>query len=268
MTVAGFMYKRLEYTSCPLCNSSDFRTFALGDCSRHFLYLQQIEPQIRWMKCLTCNHIFTNGYFSPETLERIFEKTNENQVAGSDLGRQRNVSARIIDRVVSYVSHGHWLDVGFGNGSLLFTAQEYGFEVFGLDLRDSNVGTLKNLGFQVASVDISKFNTDLKFDVISMLDVLEHMPFPREGLLAANELLKERGWLLLSMPNTESQLWRDLDRMSQNPYWGELEHYHNFSRSRLYDLLREFGFAPRRYGISERYLACMEVLAQKITENN
>jgi hypothetical protein len=44
---------------------------------------------------------------------------------------------------------------------------------------------------------------------------------------------------------------------------GSIEHYHNFSRSRLYALLRETGFEPVRYGISERYRACMEVIARK-----
>jgi protein O-GlcNAc transferase len=48
-----------------------------------------------------------------------------------------------------------------------------------------------------------------------------------------------------------------------NPYWGEIEHYHNFSRARLYTLLEEFAFKPQSYGISERYRACMEVIATK-----
>ena len=54
-----------------------------------------------------------------------------------------------------------------------------------------------------------------------------------------------------------------LDRQKANPYWAEIEHCHNFSRSRLYALLREMGFEPVRYGISERYRACMEVIARK-----
>jgi hypothetical protein len=37
-----------------------------------------------------------------------------------------------------------------------------------------------------------------------------------------------------------------LDRQKANPYWAEIEHCHNFSRSRLYALLREMGFEPVR----------------------
>jgi hypothetical protein len=48
-----------------------------------------------------------------------------------------------------------------------------------------------------------------------------------------------------------------------NPYWGEIEHYHNFGRRRLYALLEEHGFEPARYGVSFRYRACMEVIARR-----
>ncbi len=48
-----------------------------------------------------------------------------------------------------------------------------------------------------------------------------------------------------------------------NPYWGEIEHYHNFGRTRLYALLEETGFELVRYGIRERYRACIEFIARK-----
>ena len=97
-----------------------------------------------------------------------------------------------------------------------------------------------------------------------MADVLEHMPFPRAALDQAWELLADGGLLFVSMPNADCFLWSLLDKNGQNPYWAELEHYHNFGRRRLYRLLEERGFAPRRYGVSQRYRACMEVIAQKV----
>jgi protein O-GlcNAc transferase len=97
--------------------------------------------------------------------------------------------------------------------------------------------------------------------VISMADVLEHIPFPRPALETAHRLLKPRGVLFLSMPNIESFVWLALDEAGTNPYWGELEHYHNFGRTRLYTLLRETGFSPVHYTISHRYRAGMEVIA-------
>ncbi|MEI6498198.1 MAG: methyltransferase domain-containing protein [Actinomycetota bacterium] len=95
-------------------------------------------------------------------------------------------------------------------------------------------------------------------------DVLEHIPYPKVALAAAHRLLERDGVLFASMPNFETVLWQVLDQNSINPYWSEIEHYHNFSRTRLYELLRETGFEPVAYGISERYRTGMEVVARKV----
>ncbi len=66
-----------------------------------------------------------------------------------------------------------------------------------------------------------------------MADILEHMPFPVDGLRATRELLQNGEVLLLSMPNLDSPVWKILDARNENPYWNELEHFHNFGKSRL-----------------------------------
>lgn len=122
---------------------------------------------------------------------------------------------------------------------------------------------LKSLGFEAHCSDLVSLDHDGRYSVLSMADVLEHMPYPKEGLAAADRLLGPDGVLFVSMPNSESTVWQLLDRARQNPYWGEIEHFHNFSRSRLYALLDEFDFAPREYHVSRRYRACMEVIATR-----
>jgi 2-polyprenyl-3-methyl-5-hydroxy-6-metoxy-1,4-benzoquinol methylase len=169
----------------------------------------------------------------------------------------------MIEKVLPYAIDGIWLDVGFGNGSLLFTAQEYGFKPVGLDLRSDNVNLLKSLGIDAYCSDINDLIMEENCSVISMADVLEHIPHPGQALKAANKLLKKKGVLLISMPNSENIVWKIMDSNNVNPYWGEMEHYHNFSRTNLYALLNESGFTPVRYGISERYRVCMEVVAVK-----
>ena len=99
--------------------------------------------------------------------------------------------------------------------------------------------------------------------VISMADVLEHMPFPAKGLEAAHRLLESGGVLFVSMPHYDCATWRLLERSNAMPYWMEIEHYHNFSRDRLYRLLAETGFEPMSYAVSERYRVSMEVIARR-----
>ncbi|MGA9486002.1 MAG: tetratricopeptide repeat protein [Methylocella sp.] len=255
--------KRIVYRACPLCESSDIPAVLGADCSKHPIYQAGLPPVMNWHECRGCGHVFTEGYFDAKAATLVFSKTQPNQTVGYDMERQRPVSARMVERVARYVQGGSWLDVGFGNGSLLFTAEEWGYVPAGLDLRKDSVHALKQLGYEAHCLPIEKLDYRERFNVISMADVLEHMPFPKAGLAAAYGLLRQGGVLFLSMPNMENMVWRLLHANGVNPYWGEIEHYHNFSRKRLYALLQEHGFQPVEYHISERYRVCMEVIAVK-----
>jgi 2-polyprenyl-3-methyl-5-hydroxy-6-metoxy-1,4-benzoquinol methylase len=132
-----------------------------------------------------------------------------------------------------------------------------------VDLRPGNVETLRKLGIGAHCAPVETLRFATPFHVISMMDVLEHVPYPATTLAAVRDNLAEGGCVLLSMPNRETVLWTLMTQQNANPYLGEIEHYHNFSRTRLYALLRQTGLEPLRYGISERYRACMEVVARK-----
>lgn len=255
---------RTRYKACPLCGSTDFAAIIGADCSKHPIYQPALPPVMNWCECRSCGHVFTEGYFDETAAALVFSKTQPSQIVGYEMERQRPVSARIVERAARHAREGAWLDIGFGNGSLIFAAQEFGFTPVGLDLRDNNVVALRQLGFEAHCLPIENLDQAARYTVISMADVLEHMPFPKTGLSAAHRLLQEGGVLFLSMPNSENMVWKLLHANGINPYWGEIEHYHNFSRSRLYALLREHGFEPVAYSVSERYRVCMEVIAIKM----
>jgi SAM-dependent methyltransferase len=254
---------RIPFEGCPLCGGSNLKLWRTADCSPHPLYHPLVPRTMRWMRCGDCEHVFTDGYFSPEVMATVFERTLDDQKAGFAFEQQRFISARMVEKVARHATLGAWLDVGFGNASLLFTAQEWGFAPVGLDLRRDNVEALRKTGIEAHCQDLASLEGDARFAVISMADVLEHMPFPREGARAAHRLLKPRGILFVSMPHYDCAAWRLLDGANANPYWSELEHFHNFTRKRLYALLEETGFEPVAYGISERYRVCMEVIAKR-----
>lgn len=113
-------------------------------------------------------------------------------------------------------------------------------------------------------IDITDLNLGGQCFAISMADVLEHMPFPRSGLTEANLNIVNGRASFLSMPNTDNIVWELMDRQNSNPYWGELEHYHNFNCTDLYKLLDDHGFRVVRFGINERYRASMEAIATKV----
>ena len=261
---------RILYAACPLCNSTKFRPHAYADCSKHQLYVPQIPAKIQWMRCDDCEHVFTDGYFSEVQNAALFAKAQPNQLPGHNIEQGRALAGRIVERVIGQLMFPHeararprWLDVGFGDGSLLMAAQEFGFEPVGLDLRVQAVDKLKAFGIECHASAIEEFEPAKPFQVLSMADVLEHIPYPKASLSIANALLEREGILFLSCPNMDTVAWRDATAKNANPYWLEVEHFHNFTRKRLYDLLAECGFAPIQYSVSERYRMGCEIIARK-----
>ena len=255
------LYKE-KYTHCPLCDSADFTLSTEASCTQHPLYDIRLSPTLQWCVCGSCGHEFTDSFFNEQGLDVVFSETNESQKVGHQIEQQRPISANIVERVLPFVNRGAWLDVGFGNASLLFTAQEFGFSPVGVDLRQTSVDSLNSLGIEAYCKPIETLALTYKPSVISLMDVLEHVPFPKTMLRAVVDLLAPDGVVLLSMPNKDSILWRAMCDQAANPYLGELEHYHNFGRSRLYDLLQEFALEPVTYGVSQRYRCGMEIVAK------
>ena len=107
-----------------------------------------------WKRCTKCEHVFTDGYFTLKSLDVIFSKTPDSQTVGCDIESERDISAEIVQRIDTLRdgAQGRWLDVGFGNGSLLFTADEWGYEVIGVDLRQTSVDAINALGIEAYCV--------------------------------------------------------------------------------------------------------------------
>ena len=259
-------YARILYDACPLCGCEAITDVGTYDCSHHPLYKPELPAEMSWCQCFECKHEFTDGYFGPEPLELLLSGTHNCQAPGYDPERGRGLWSKVVEQVTALrgVTAGRWLDVGFGDGTLLFTAQEWGYEPFGIDLRRASVEKLVALGVPGRAVALESLDEPGGFAVVSMADVLEHMPFPKPALAHARKLLAPDGLLFLSMPNRDTVSWRVLARERRNPYPTEIEHYHNFARARLYALLGETGFEPVWYGVSNRYVCGMEVIARRV----
>ena len=255
---------RILYEGCPLCESKNFIKSTVGDCSHHHLYHSNIPPKMQWMSCEDCKHEFIDGYLTDEAAELVFTKTPDYLKVGNEIEKNRYVASEIIEKVLPYKSKGVWLDVGFGNGSLLFTAHEYGFEPVAVDLRKENVSIMQQFGIQGYCGLVQNIKFEKPISVISMMDVVEHIPYPKEVLISMYSKMEKDGCLLISMPNAGSLFWEIMTIKNVNPYFNSIEHCHNFTKTRLELLLNECGFSVKRYGISKRYRFCMEIVAQKI----
>ncbi|CAA2140525.1 tetratricopeptide repeat protein [Hyphomicrobium sp. ghe19] len=254
---------RTIYESCPLCEGREISRANEARITNHPAYNSMLPPMQKWCRCASCAHVFTEGYLTPEGREIVFPAAKTEQKVGKDAENQRKVSAKIVARIARHVPSGDWLDVGFGNASLLFTAAEWGFSPAGIDASEESVAKLKKFGYD-AHCDLESFAAEDRFSVVSMVDVLDRTPFPATTLGIVNRMMKRGGALFISSLNMDSIVWRALDATGTNPYWAEIERYHHFTRARLVQLLQSQGFKFVEYDIGERHRSSMDLIALKI----
>lgn len=94
------------------------------------------------------------------------------------------------------------LDVGCGNGEFLVAARERGHDVFGLDFSQAAADACQKRGVPAAAGNLLShdFGARAPFDLVTMWDVLEHLPRPLDFLQRARSLLAPGGWLVLKVP--------------------------------------------------------------------
>lgn len=211
------------------------------------------------MECEDCKHVFTDGYWTGKELKEVYGEDKPDQTLGGNMDHQREFSARIVHKMQEKFPTGVWCDAGFGNGSLVFTAAELGFDAYGIETRPNAVKGMQEIGYRVYEGNVLDWDYS-DADIVSLGDVLEHLPYPKAFL----HKLHTDGvkGVYVSCPNMDSATWKALDKFSTNPYWAEFEHHHNFTRKRLSDLLEETGFTPFFQDLSaQRYICNMEIYA-------
>jgi 2-polyprenyl-3-methyl-5-hydroxy-6-metoxy-1,4-benzoquinol methylase len=101
---------------------------------------------------------------------------------------------------------GDYLDIGCGGGALLYFAKKDGYNVTGLEISpDYAKYVTEKLNVKVYVANFLEFDkAEVKFDIISLRHVLEHLP---NAILAMNKIhsmLKEGGYGHFEFPNINS----------------------------------------------------------------
>jgi 2-polyprenyl-3-methyl-5-hydroxy-6-metoxy-1,4-benzoquinol methylase len=220
---------------CPLCK----RLSAI-------LWLEKFGRHI--FRCSICNHIFVQ--WNEQILKQTRESYNNGVIFTKDGNESyyfENSNIRSLGLKLRWINkfckiNGTLLDVGSNFGHFLKIAQRQ-FKAQGIDISSYAVEwSRRNLGVNNAVASIEDLPPAYMgpYDVITMWDVIEHLPLWEKAFGNITKALKPKGLLFLTTPDSSSIIARLLGKHWY--YLDPMQHFSLFSKKNLIRILENFGF--------------------------
>ena len=110
----------------------------------------------------------------------------------SKIDMQNNSFSKIEDMLPKLYGNEEFLDIGCGYGSVSYELIKKGFSVSGVEINNDALKVLLDRGFKIYKKDISEpLNINERFNVVLLLDVLEHVFDPMRLLEESVKLIKQ-----------------------------------------------------------------------------
>ena len=203
---------------CTCCNGSIGEVFLQKNVS------VEGEKPISVYRCKLCQSFFLADYSTHYEAE-LYDYYNAYEGASEDsVYDQLTVKSylNVLQRVLTLVGRGEILDVGCGKGDFVRVAIRHGWRVRGIDLSEPAVRIARRFSIPVEVVDFfSDAICPNSYDIITMFEVLEHLPSPVEFLKRAESVIRPGGLLYITTPNFNS-----LDRRIFSENWEAIHREH------------------------------------------
>jgi 2-polyprenyl-3-methyl-5-hydroxy-6-metoxy-1,4-benzoquinol methylase len=228
-----------QHVPCNLCGSMDRHPY----CPENGLGL---------VECQNCGFVFVSPRPDPEELYALYGETyfhnDESGVVGytnyiHDEANIRQTAQRRLRHLEKYMQSGKLLDVGCATGFFLDEARQRGWDVVGLDVSSFGVEYARQhfgLTAHHTTLTDSEFPA-ASFDMLTMWDVIEHVPDPKAYVHQAAELLRSGGVISLATPDIDSIPARLAGKRWVGFKLSE-EHVYYFSVKTLSQMLNQAGF--------------------------
>lgn len=121
------------------------------------------------------------------------------------------------------------LDIGAAYGDFVSMASRLGYLVSGIDISEHAVSQAQSRGLSITNDSVDDLLKEKKrYDLITMLDLFEHLNDPVSFLKKSKRLLNKRGYLLIITPSTKSlsakilgKRWYLIDPPQHLFYWSD-----------------------------------------------
>jgi SAM-dependent methyltransferase len=157
------------------------------------------------MECPECGVLYTREQATGAALGELYDHYYDRAPFAAPPPAVRASLARLVRSFEGVRHTGRWLDVGFGEGGLLGEAEAQGWRCHGTEIAPPSLRYGERRGW-VVSADAAadeRFPAH-GFDVVSMVELLEHVPQPDALLREAAHWLRPGGVLYITTPNAAS----------------------------------------------------------------
>ena len=219
-----------RFLNCPICNGP-------GNPLKESKLNSLDEP---YLTCTICKSIFASRKATQQELLAHYSNyySNENfqipEVAKNSLAKTVSTFSKF------RTSNNTICDIGFGAGALLEAAQNFHWECAGSEYSADAIALGRSRGWKVHQGDLKSEDLRGPFDVVTIIETLEHVQDPRELLLCASVRLRSGGLLYGTTPNAGS-----INALILKQDWSVVtfpEHPILMSKKALKRLLIEAGF--------------------------
>jgi len=207
-----------------------------------------------YVACRKCGLVFLDPMPSPEHSQRFYTEkaSSDPEVEEHRAGMYENFLEKI-EKLKP--KRGRLLDVGCGYGEFMKMARGYGWEVFGIELSYEACEYIRRrYGLPVYSRSLPEVGFPSEyFDVVTMWNVLDHIPDPLGHLREARRVIKADGVLFVRVPNFPFQrvsyhIGRLIGKLTGYDLAHKVSvfHLYCFTHDSLRRILKEAGFGVVR----------------------
>lgn len=220
---------------CPVCRSNDVRVWYhsqisdVNEVSFSYTFQPRHMRTFQVVRCMACTHAYCSPL--PDEIAAHYE-----DVVDDEYLRHRNSrllsSREVIRSILKRGGSGRLLDIGCATGDFLDAARESGFDTEGLELSSWSSKIAREKGLIVHQERLEAFTSrnEGRFDVITLIGVIEHFSEPAAEMERIRRLLRPGGMVVLWTGDVDSITSRLTGRRWW--YW-QGQHIQYFTRRSL-----------------------------------
>ncbi len=205
----------MEFTRlnrCPLCNSGDLEVFKKGTINTETINAEDFKITDStygslwdFSKCNSCSFVFSNPRIDEKSLIEFYSHLEDKEYTDEWEGREKNFRT-IIKRLKKMSINGNMLlDIGAASGIFVKLAAEQGYNAAGIEPSAQLVNEAKEkFGVDILKGTIEDFDPREQYDIITLLDLIEHVNDPASFLKKVSPLIRKGGVLVIVTPDINS----------------------------------------------------------------